>query len=378
MKHIRKRLCLLLALTLLLQGSPAVLSEESGSESGGGESQHEESKPTKAPDPDPTKAPDPDPTKAPDPDPTKAPDPDPTKAPDDEPTKVPDSGSDPTNAPDTDPTNTPDATQDPTAPTQDPSAEPSADPGTDPTNTPAPTLPPEGEGDQEYGDVPDYSDEIDENDPYSGWFGVVHHSGGGMDIPRYYQTDYTKTVCTIRGLPRSVATSGCCATSLSMCIAYLTGNTDQTPYTLFVQAYEEGRYDGAGWSHETLSHYAHAYGLKTKWVGRNRSEILRALKSGKPVIAHMGPGIFTSSGHYIVLRGVTSDGKILVNDPISPFKNSMAFPVETIFHQARSSSPFCILSADEDADDYFKFEPNMDLTLDLKYDVFSQSLRQKD
>ena len=32
------------------------------------------------------------------------------------------------------------------------------------------------------------------------------------------------------------------------------------------------------------------------------------------MILSMNPGHFTKSGHFIVLRGITSDGKILVND----------------------------------------------------------------
>ena len=39
------------------------------------------------------------------------------------------------------------------------------------------------------------------------------------------------------------------------------------------------------------------------------------MSSGKYVIANPQHGIFTRSGHFIVLRGLTSDGKILVADP---------------------------------------------------------------
>lgn len=33
------------------------------------------------------------------------------------------------------------------------------------------------------------------------------------------------------------------------------------------------------------------------------------------MISSQSPGLFTSGGHFIVLRGVTSSGKVLVNDP---------------------------------------------------------------
>jgi hypothetical protein len=43
--------------------------------------------------------------------------------------------------------------------------------------------------------------------------------------------------------------------------------------------------------------------------------IVAAMENGHPVICLQRKGIFTSGGHFIVLTGVTEDGKILVNDP---------------------------------------------------------------
>ncbi len=163
-----------------------------------------------------------------------------------------------------------------------------------------------------------------------------------MAIPQLFQTDYPDTVCIIRGIPRSVASSGCAATCLSMVIAYLTGNTEQTPYTLFCEACDAGHYNGAGWDHTTLSHYASRYGVKTRWIRNSGKDIVEALRAGKPVIAHMGPGIFTSRGHYVVLRGVTADGKILINDPVSPNKCGKAFPIQTLLTQAKGSHAFMV------------------------------------
>ena len=82
------------------------------------------------------------------------------------------------------------------------------------------------------------------------------------------------------------------------------------------------------------------YGVRCSWVANTEKNILSALQSGYPVIAHMGPGIFTKNGHYIVLRGVTADGKILVNDPNSSKRTQMAFPLSTIIEQARRANSF--------------------------------------
>jgi len=172
------------------------------------------------------------------------------------------------------------------------------------------------------------------------WAGTVVHAAGGMDIPVLYQYNYKKTVCTINGKSKSVSTSGCGATSASMVIAYLTGNTTQTPYTLFKWAYDHGYYHGDGLDHDAVSKLCSNYGVRCSWVANTEKNILSALQSGYPVIAHMGPGIFTKGGHYIVLRGVTADGKILVNDPNSSKRTQMAFPLSTIIKQARRSNSF--------------------------------------
>lgn len=179
------------------------------------------------------------------------------------------------------------------------------------------------------------------------WRGVKPSDERGMAIPMLFQGDYAQTVCTVSGIPRSVATSGCGATSLSMVIAYLTGNTDQNPYTLFCDSVDAGRYHGSGWSHGTLSLYAENYGVHSRWIANDADTILSALREGKPVIAHMGPGIFTSRGHYLVLRGVTEDGLVLMNDPNSRDNCVKAFPIDTLLKQAKTSEAFMVCWSDD-------------------------------
>lgn len=169
-------------------------------------------------------------------------------------------------------------------------------------------------------------------------------SGSVMKIPAIYQFDYKKVVCTIGGKGKSASTSGCGATSMCMVIHYLTGNTSPTPYTLFKWAYDNGYYRGDGLGHEAVSAIGKLYGVTGSWTGKNGEKIVAALKSGHPVIAHMGPGIFTNYGHYIVLKGVTDDGKILVNDPNSKSRTGKAYPLSTILKQSKTSTPFMICS----------------------------------
>ncbi|MDO7203706.1 papain-like cysteine protease family protein [Paraclostridium bifermentans] len=48
----------------------------------------------------------------------------------------------------------------------------------------------------------------------------------------------------------------------------------------------------------------------------------------------MGPGHFTTEGHYIVLTGVTDDGKIIVNDSDSKERSSKTWDVDVFFKRS--------------------------------------------
>ena len=64
--------------------------------------------------------------------------------------------------------------------------------------------------------------------------------------------------------------------------------------------------------------------------------ILSALQSGMPVICAVGPGDFTSTGHFIVLTGVDGNGKVIVNDPNSRENSKKTWDVETLMSQIRN------------------------------------------
>ncbi len=347
MRIIRKMSVCLAAMLVLQSALPACMSEEAPAVL-------ETPAPTEAPTEVPTETPAP--TETPvlteTPAPTETPVPTETPAPTEAPTEVPTETPAPSEAPTEAPMETPAPSEAPTeAPMETPA--PSEVPTEAPAETPVPSEMPEvPENEPEDQNPEDQADDEDAQiepvtrDNSIGWKGVVPSSERGMAIPLLLQYDYDRTVLYYNGQAKSVATSGCGAACVSMVIAYLTNNTDQNPYSLFCKAVDAGRYHGSGLSHETLSWLANSCGVKTRWISGNADSIREALEAGKPVIAHMGAGIFTGNGHYIVLRGLTEDGKVLVNDPGSSSRSRMAYPMKTILKQARTSPGFMVCSVE--------------------------------
>ena len=72
-----------------------------------------------------------------------------------------------------------------------------------------------------------------------------------------------------------------------------------------------------------------------------------ALSSGKLVVVIMSKGHFTRGGHFIVLRGVTSEGKILVADPASTSRSQKEWDLSIILneagHRAGAGGPFWLI-----------------------------------
>ena len=76
-------------------------------------------------------------------------------------------------------------------------------------------------------------------------------------------------------------------------------------------------------------------GLDVTELPLDKNRIIRNLQVGNPIICVMGPGDFTSTGHFIVMTGYV-DGKISVNDPNSPSRSNMLWDYEDIKDQIRN------------------------------------------
>ena len=144
---------------------------------------------------------------------------------------------------------------------------------------------------------------------------IITSTGGtypanGMHIPHYLQTDYGN----IPYGGGSIATSGCGPTSFAMVASYLTGKTI-TPVDAVSWCGNSYYKPGVGtyWSYFAAA--ASHFGCGSVTHTNDPNKVLKALSEGHPVISSQSAGLFTRGGHFIVLRGVTASGKVLVNDP---------------------------------------------------------------
>lgn len=137
-----------------------------------------------------------------------------------------------------------------------------------------------------------------------------HHS----KVPLFYQSDYTD----VNYGTGTLATHGCGIASLSMVASYY-NDTDILPDEL-ARKYR-GYGSSSGTDHSIFEKTADELNLPFRehvhyGTGEDLQTVVSALKEGCVVVAKAKKNsIFTESGHYIVLTGVTEDGKIMVNDP---------------------------------------------------------------
>ncbi|MBO5259498.1 MAG: C39 family peptidase [Agathobacter sp.] len=134
-----------------------------------------------------------------------------------------------------------------------------------------------------------------------------------------------------------MAVTGCGPTCLAMVYCGVTGKTDLNPYSIARKAENEGYYvKGAGSAWDMMTELAEELGLWAEEMVFDEEHIMNTLEEGSPIICIMGPGDFTTSGHFIVLTGVDSNGEILVNDPNSLSNSERSWKLEDLMSQIRN------------------------------------------
>ena len=153
-------------------------------------------------------------------------------------------------------------------------------------------------------------------------------------VPLFLQWDqqwgYMKYGSDVAGL------TACGPVCLSMAAWYLTENDAFSPDKMIEFASDNGYYSpGNGSSWTLISEGGVKLGFDVTEIPLVESRIIKNLEVNNPIICAMGPGDFTTSGHYIVMVGY-EDGFIRINDPNSVANSQKLWKYEDIEGQIRN------------------------------------------
>ncbi len=168
------------------------------------------------------------------------------------------------------------------------------------------------------------------------WTNVMFSSTKLMDVPLYLQ--YKGNWANNSYGNGTIKKNGCAPTCLAMVLSYMR-QEQILPSDVVNWCGNDYYMNGVGTSWGIFDVVESSWGIKCTSIGKNQTVLIQALREGKPVIASMGPGTFTKNGHFIVLSGITMDGKITVKDPNdNAFKNhvSKGFDVNLILRECKN------------------------------------------
>ena len=121
-----------------------------------------------------------------------------------------------------------------------------------------------------------------------------------------------------------------------MVCMYLLNDPQLSPAYIADFGARNGYYvDGVGSSWTLISEGGKKLGLDVVEIPLDENRIKRNLEVGNPVICSMGPGDFTTTGHFIVMVGV-ENGKIRINDPNSKARSAQLWDYDDICGQIRN------------------------------------------
>ncbi|MDD7731153.1 MAG: C39 family peptidase [Ezakiella sp.] len=116
---------------------------------------------------------------------------------------------------------------------------------------------------------------------------------------------------------------GCGPTSVAMILnAY---GEKKTPIDMMEEMVANGAYlKDLGTSWDGIKKTLRDHGMNVSEIPLGERKFINVLNEGNQILLSMREGKFTTGGHYMVLVGVTEDGKFLLNDP-----NSVRYSVKT-------------------------------------------------
>ena len=153
-------------------------------------------------------------------------------------------------------------------------------------------------------------------------------------VPLFMQWDqrwgYMKYGSEVAGL------TACGPVCLSMAAMYLTGDTAYSPDAVIRFANENNYYvSGSGSSWTLISEGGKKLGFQVTELPLDENRMRKCAEADIPVILVVGPGDFTTSGHFLVVTGY-ENGKFRINDPNSRANSEKLWAYEDLKGQIRN------------------------------------------
>lgn len=172
-------------------------------------------------------------------------------------------------------------------------------------------------------------------------------TGGVVDVRYYCQIDPQWSSLAYGS--DHIGAYGCGPTAMAMAVSSL---TDQTvdPQQMADWAYRSGYWvKGSGSRLSLIQGAGEAYGLTVRpLTDPTVDDLISELSANHVAVALMTTGHFTKRGHFILLRGTTLEGEVLVADPASPDRSLIPWDPQLILDELSASrhsgAPLWLLS----------------------------------
>lgn len=180
--------------------------------------------------------------------------------------------------------------------------------------------------------------EFDSGFSYLEGYEVGEYLGGNVGVPisNYYNQGNYPNYAMKAGCSSTIKSAGCGFCSLAMVANTLTGDDIFTPIYVVNQLAGDFYVCGEGGSHSLPTAGAARLGLNgTQLSTMSSTSFAEVLDEGGLVIAlignpHAATEFYSGKGHFIVIRGITESGKIVVADPGRRDNNSKEWPISQL------------------------------------------------
>ncbi|MCI9151102.1 MAG: C39 family peptidase [Lachnospiraceae bacterium] len=129
--------------------------------------------------------------------------------------------------------------------------------------------------------------------------------------------------------------AGCGPVCMTMAYLYLTDDMSMDPRKMAEFADQNGYHSDSGTSWDFWTSGAGQLGLRGEELSLSDHTIRSALDAGGVVVCSMSPGDFTTTGHYILIRGYDEKG-FYVNDPNRRSNSEKQWTYDTLEGQIKN------------------------------------------